>query len=94
MLSIYNQRKPSYIQGFTCLISPFLGGVEVLTDSQFGDGTGPIFLNQLQCTGTETSLLRCRQFTELGLHFCDHSQDVGVRCIGKEVFFFYKLTDN
>jgi len=68
-----------------------LDGVEVLTGSQFDHGTGPIFLDQLGCTGTETSLLQCSQFADLGLYSCDHSQDAGVRCIGMEVIF-YQLT--
>ena len=74
---------------FRCLISPFLDGVEVLTGSQFVHGTGPIFLDRLDCTGRESSLLQCRRFAELGLYSCDHSQDAGVSCIGK----VYKLTD-
>ena len=61
-----------------------LDGVEAFTGSQFGGGTGPIFLDQLHCSGTESSLLQCNQLTGLGLHSCDHSQDAGVRCSGKE----------
>ena len=49
----------------------------------FGEGEGPIFLQQLGCEGTESRLLECQRFTGLGLTTCDHSEDVGVRCIGK-----------
>ena len=51
--------------------------------AQFGPGIGPIFLDQLHCSGSESSVLECRHFTPLGLPICDHSQDVGVRCVGK-----------
>ena len=46
-------------------------------------GTGPIFLDELDCRGTEDNLLECNAFTDLGLSTCDHSQDVGVRCRGR-----------
>ena len=46
-------------------------------------GTGPIFLDELDCRGTEDNLLECNAFTDLGLSTCDHSQDVGARCRGR-----------
>ena len=73
-----------YLQ-FIYLTDPTSGGVEVVRGSQFGHGTGPIFLDKLGCSGTESYLLQCNRFAGLGLHSCDHSKDVGVRCIGEEV---------
>ena len=49
----------------------------------FGSGSGPIFLSQLDCLGDEASLLDCPTFSPPGLHDCDHTQDAGVRCIGR-----------
>ena len=52
-----------------------------------------IFLDGLECDGTETLLLDCTTDVELGLSLCGHSDDVGIRCYG-EVFFgmlFYQL---
>ena len=46
-------------------------------------GSGPIFLDQLDCNGTEDTLLECNAFTGRGLSTCDHTQDVGVRCRGR-----------
>ena len=47
----------------------------------FGRGSGDIFLDNLQCSGTEPSLLDC-DANPIGQHNCDHSDDAGVRCEG------------
>ena len=57
--------------------------VEAFSGSHFGGGMGPIFLDQLDCSGTESSLLQCNRFAELGLHSCDHSKDASIRCLGE-----------
>ena len=54
-------------------------GAITLSQAYFGQGTGPIFLNNVRCTGTELSLMRC-QSNGLGVHNCAHSEDAGVRC--------------
>ena len=58
-------------------------GAVAFRGAQFGPANGPVFLDQLVCSGSETSVLECRRFTPLGLPTCDHSQDAGVRCAGK-----------
>ena len=55
--------------------------------SVFGAGTGPIFLDNIDCQGTEDTLLPngddgCHLFSSIGVHSCDHTQDAGVRCPG------------
>jgi len=42
----------------------------------FGHGTGPVFLTNVGCTGTEYSLLSCSH----RVAYCLHSQDAGVVC--------------
>ena len=54
--------------------------------SHFGDPPDPIFLDNLACIGTESSLMTCPR-SDLGLHRCDHAQDVGVECYGKSQVF-------
>ncbi|XP_022105947.1 scavenger receptor cysteine-rich domain superfamily protein-like [Acanthaster planci] len=51
------------------------------TDAQLGlDGYGgPIFLQDIRCTGAEESLDRCQR-SEWSAHTCDHSMDVSVLC--------------
>ncbi len=43
----------------------------------FGPGSGPIYLDDVQCSGTELSLLDCQAST---IHNCVHDEDAGVRC--------------
>ena len=44
------------------------------------DGTGQIWLDNVQCVGTETRLIDCPA-NALGTHSCAHSEDAGVRCV-------------
>ncbi len=56
-------------------------GAEVLSDGEAG--TGPIFLERVDCSGSENSLLECVIFSpSIGLHSCDHTQDAYIRCNG------------
>ena len=45
----------------------------------FGQGTGPIQLDNVQCSGTENRLQDC---SLLRTHNCAHSEDAGVTCLG------------
>nr|XP_014353051.1 PREDICTED: deleted in malignant brain tumors 1 protein-like [Latimeria chalumnae] len=48
-------------------------------EAHFGNGTGPIWLDNIHCSGTESYLWQCGA-NSLGEHDCKHDQDVGVTC--------------
>ena len=57
------------------------GAVALTSTTYFGQGSGGIFLDQVNCDGTESSLISCSS-SGVGVHTCDHSRDAGVQCQG------------
>ena len=49
----------------------------------FGQGVGPVHLDDLACTGSEETLTSCRQSTP-GATTCRHREDASVRCQARE----------
>ena len=49
------------------------------TSFDFGAGSGPIFLDDVQCVGSETCLFNCAH-DGIGVNNCDHNEDAGVVC--------------
>uniref|UniRef100_A0A8C5ARL0 Soluble scavenger receptor cysteine-rich domain-containing protein SSC5D n=1 Tax=Gadus morhua TaxID=8049 RepID=A0A8C5ARL0_GADMO len=55
--------------------------LEINPSAFYGQGKGMIWLDDVQCTGQETSLLKCKQ-SGLSFNNCGHGEDVGVVCLG------------
>ncbi|KPU78925.1 uncharacterized protein Dana_GF10854, isoform B [Drosophila ananassae] len=45
----------------------------------FGNGNGPIWLDQVMCFGNETSIDKCNHWN-WGEHNCNHTEDVALHC--------------
>ena len=58
------------------------GGLFFITGQAItsGDGSGPIYLDEVACTGSENALLACTS-SPIGTHDCAHSEDAGVQCL-------------
>ena len=48
--------------------------------ASFGLGTGPILLQDVNCTGGEANLLQCHAHSRGANSVCKHSEDVSVIC--------------
>ena len=68
-----------YMSLIFCVILMQTG--QALSNAYFGEGSGPIFLDNVACSGTESTLLSCNS-SQIGSHFCEHKDDVGMRCSG------------
>ena len=56
----------------------YCAGVSTYRSAHFGQGTGPIFMDDVACSGSELRLLDCSYDSDTSAD--SHSEDAGVRC--------------
>ena len=56
-----------------------------MVSAAFGEGSGPIWLDDVVCNANDTSLVQCGHL-DWGVNNCEHNEDVGVTC-GERVFY-------
>ncbi|KAH1168453.1 neurotrypsin-like [Mauremys mutica] len=57
----------------------FNGTAKALSWAHYGQGSGPILLDEVECSGNELSLDQCKK-NNWGQQNCDHIEDAGVSC--------------
>ena len=67
----------------------FTGATAVTSSFTFGQGSGPIIFDDIQCTGLEYRLIDCVHSAIVD--GCSHTQDAGVICIAGKKHFAEKV---
>ncbi|XP_071483590.1 neurotrypsin-like [Diadema antillarum] len=67
--------------GVVCRSLGFTRAEKALSEAHFGEGslTGDVLLDDVSCSGTETSIFDCAN-SGIGVSNCAHTEDAGVRC--------------
>ena len=60
----------------------FLGAVSAPTSAHFGAGSGQIWLDDVDCFGSESSIVNCKH-SGCGVENCGHHEDASVICSSK-----------
>ena len=80
-LEVSMPAKCTYLCCFYFYVSMSCAGGRAYSSAHFGAGSGPIFLDDVQCTPSSSQLLECHSSPILS-HNCLHSADAGVGCEG------------
>ena len=65
-------------------------GAVAFTYAHFGTGTGPIYLDDVACSGSEDSLIECSRSPFVSCS-SGHWEDAGVRCQGNTYMHIIQL---
>ena len=67
-----------YIHVTFLMLSPFLLGAISQVHAYFGEGSGAVHFDYVQCSGSEYGLTNCN--TAKNVISTNHTEDVGVKC--------------
>lgn len=62
-----------------CLLHFHRGVAKAWSQAYFGEGSGPVLLDEVRCTGNELSIEQCPK-SSWREHNCGHKEDAGVSC--------------
>ena len=63
-----------------CRSLGYLAAVSSHSNAYYGQGTGKVWLDQVSCIGTESSIADCPNTGGWGNNACSHGDDAGVIC--------------
>ena len=91
-LLVVNVLLIAIIQHIYCFI--IIGG-EQYGSSTYGQGSGPVFLGYMHCSGSEDSLMKCERsvFDFVNGLCANHYYDVGLKCERKFLLSHYNDYD-
>ena len=77
----YSSSGKSHVQTSEFTLIPLLfSGALARLNAVYGQGTDPVFLDDVKCRGLEYRLIECAN-RGIEVENCNHNQDAGVRCI-------------
>lgn len=83
------QSKEMKVSAYEATISFYFSSGSVLQPGTYGGGMGPIWMDDVRCTGTETSIMNCTR-KPWGVNDCQHIEDVAVSC-SREFLSFHEV---
>ena len=64
-----------------CIYTTLCAAIMAYSNAHYGAGSGPIFMDDVQCGSGSSQLLECSSRPILS-HNCFHSNDAGIDCKG------------
>ena len=80
--------------GVVCRQLGFGSSGTAIGSAGFGQGLGPIWLDSVTCTGSESILASCGHLGINVTRSCSHTEDAGVRCSGMQgkIFMYVSMS--